>query len=103
VRIKRHRRHDVMGTGGNIASGYRIVRKGGRVKFDNFWHSHPKLEHLVGHEVWVHAENAFYSEKVSIHHDTLSFICNAPNEYNEERQRRLLAEELQRRRDEGEE
>lgn len=76
------RMHDTLGAGGNIASGDRIVRKGGRIKFDHFFFSHEKLLSYVGKYVYISdPEDAFFSEKIRV--DTLEgmHICYARNDY----------------------
>jgi hypothetical protein len=76
------REHDVLGAGGNIASGIRVVRKGGRFKFDHFWFSHEKLKDIVGRTVYVSdPEDVFYSEKIRVDQIDNTHICYARNEY----------------------
>lgn len=73
---------DRRGAGGNIADGYRVVRKGGRVKFDRFTYQHGKLIPLVGDIVYVSdAEDIFYSSKIGIFSLDHESICYARNEY----------------------
>lgn len=49
--------------------GPRTVRKGGRVKFDGFWKSHPALLEYVGKEVYCQAMDIWGSG------DILVFEC----------------------------
>ncbi len=76
--VSKHR--DTRGAGGNIATGFRIVRKGGRILFDRFWHSNVALESFIGEEVEVQAEDAFFNKHVAIFYN-YKFICYAANEY----------------------
>ena len=76
-----YREHDQLGAGGNIASGIRTVRKGGRFKFDGFWFSHVKLEDMVGKQVRVSdPEDPFYNTKIRVEDLNSFLICYAKNE-----------------------
>lgn len=66
--------------GGNLASGIRKVRPGGRIKFDSCWHSDPLLIPHVGEWVRVTATDAFINYYVIVYHYHGGFICNADNE-----------------------
>ena len=71
---------DKRGAGGNIASGERLVRKAGRVKFDGFWFQNDALLPLVGESVEVQAEDAFFSAQIPVFYFH-KFICYARNDY----------------------
>ena len=66
--------------GGNLATGIRRVRKGGRVKFDHHWHQDNALLPYVGKWVRVEAEDCWINEKVPCYHYHGGFICYARNE-----------------------
>lgn len=46
--------------------GPRTVRKGGRVKFDGFWKSHPALLERVGKEVYCEATDIWGSAEIDV-------------------------------------
>ena len=50
------RKHDIMGTGGNIYIGERTIRKGGFIHFDSCIYQDDALIPLVGNRVMVHFE-----------------------------------------------
>jgi hypothetical protein len=81
--IQHNRRfpRDKQGAGGNIATGSRLVRPGGRIKFDGFYHQNDALIPYIGEYVEVQSEDAFFSEKVPIFLN-YKFLCYAQNEYH---------------------
>jgi hypothetical protein len=80
--------HDARGAGSNIATGWRLVRPGGRVKFDGFWHQSDELLELVGQYVHCRPEDAFYNEII---HVTAGprFACQAWNGYERDHIRQM--------------
>lgn len=80
---------DRMGASGNIGEGYRLVRPGGRIKFDRFTHQDDKLVSFIGDLVFVVAEDPFYNPKVRVSTVDKKFICYAQNEYNQIREDRF--------------
>lgn len=66
--------------GGNLAHGIRLVRKGGRIKFDRHWHQDDLLVPFVGQWVRVAALDIWFNEKIPVYHYHGGFICYARNE-----------------------
>lgn len=64
---------------GVIATGWRTVRKGGRVKFASCWYEADELKEIVGEYVWVDA-NDYWLQEVLIHRGRIGclvFLCKA--------------------------
>lgn len=65
--------------------GWRRVRIGGRVKFDNYWYQHPRLLPFVGDLVWCENGDIWSGTPIGIFATQFDhFICYAEIEKESE-------------------
>lgn len=70
---------------GGLASGTRIVREGGRVKFDGAWFRDDMLAAFVGERVRVTATDPWVNRCVDVSYYPLgTLICSAEAEPSED-------------------
>lgn len=75
---RQRKRRDKYSAFGGISHGTRVVRAGGRVKFDGTRFQSDKLLDFVGSRVRVSATDPWRNETVEVHHYSLhEFICHA--------------------------
>ncbi|HEX9804599.1 MAG TPA: Mu transposase C-terminal domain-containing protein [Candidatus Dojkabacteria bacterium] len=76
--MKRKNRDVYSYSGGNISDGIRVVKKGGKIKFDGCWFENREmLSEYVGEYVRVYAEDCFFSYRIPVFHYHGGFICYA--------------------------
>lgn len=64
---------------GGIASGWRFIKKGGRIKFGGSYFEHPTLIPLVGEYVYVHM-GEYWASYVDVYRGAFGatgFFCKA--------------------------
>lgn len=58
---------------GFVYHGYRLVRKGGKIKVDNTWYQHEKLEKLAGQTIFIYNTGSYWSTEYSCYPYGLQF------------------------------
>lgn len=64
---------------GIIAGGWRIVKKGGRIKFGGSWYEHESLKAIKGELVYVHM-GEYWGTYIQVYRGVFSctkWFCNA--------------------------
>jgi len=58
---------------GFVYYGYRTVRKGGKIKVDNKWYQHDKLNDFIGLPIFIYDLGSYWETEYTCYHYSFPF------------------------------